>query len=217
MKPLFPDSIFPPSIFTFISNRSNASSKQFYSFNIVSVNQVHGDNVILLDEQNKENINMEADALITKMPDIALSIRTADCLPVFIYDSQGDSIGLVHAGWKGTQKKIVKKTIKMMREEWGVSFSDLQIAFGPAIRSCCYEVGKEFRQYFPLTCLEKNEKCFFDLISENKNQLMSLGVVEQNIFDSGVCTCCDEHYFSYRREGDNTGRIVSVIIKKQEK
>jgi len=82
MKLLFPDNIFPPGIFTFISDRSNISLKKFRFFNVVSMRQVHSDNVILVDGLNKEGVNFEGDALITKISDIALAIRTADCLPV---------------------------------------------------------------------------------------------------------------------------------------
>ena len=214
MKRTFPNNIIPSNVFIFTSNRYDFSLKQFSFSRIISVRQVHGEDIVLIDKENKNGADCQADAIITQMSEVALLIRTADCLPIFIYDLQGASIGLVHAGWRGTQKKIGIKTIQLMQKKWKIDISNIRIILGPAIRRCCYVVGKEFKSFFPQTCFMQNGKYFFDLILENKNQLMGLGILEKNIFDSHICTCCNEKYFSYRREGNKAGRNVSVIMKE---
>ena len=213
MKQTFLNPVIPSNVTVSISNRySQLDFSQFVK--IIYVRQVHGNGIVLVTEENKNDRNVEADAMITQMSEVALSMRTADCLPIFIYDLQGKSIGLVHAGWRGTQKKIGIKTIQLMQKKWKIEVSNIGIILGPAIRSCCYEVGQEFQLFFPQTCFMKNGKYFFDLILENKHQLTALGILEKNIFDSHVCTCCHEKYFSYRREGNKAGRNISIIMKQ---
>jgi len=193
-------------------------SKEVHFSKIINIRQVHGNQVVLVDARNRDRMDVveEADALITKEVDVALAIRTADCLPIFIYDPGCKGIGLVHAGWQGARQEVVKKTIEMMQRQWGGSGQRLKIVFGPAIRLCCYEVGKEFLQRFPKTAQKKGEKYFFDLIQENRNQLKDMGVVEENIRDDLVCTCCEDKYFSYRREGQQAGRMISMMMMKNE-
>lgn len=234
MKQPFPD-IFSSSIFTFTSNRTIDFSlsdnkiplnkiQQKYLIDhcgnvpIINIRQVHGDRVVLIDQQNSriEKIVAQADALVTAMPQVVLAIRTADCLPVFIYDAAHSALGLVHAGWKGTQKKIIDKTIAVMKKNFQTQLKDITIALGPSIRRCCYEVESEFVKYFPGTVKRKENKYFFDMVKENKNQIASLGVSVKNIFDCRICTCCDTNYFSYRREGVKAGRMISVMMKKRK-
>ncbi len=193
--------------------------KTYENHPCVFLHQVHGNRIVrITKELAQTHIEPEeADGLITNVPHISLAIRTADCLPIFLYDPQNKAIGLVHAGWQGSHKKIAFKVVEEMEKYFHTDPSDLKIAFGPAIRPCCYEVGKEFKEYFPAeTRRDLSGQFFLDLMRVNRHQLKSLGVKEENIFDSEECTCCNKDYFSYRRQGAKAGRMVSVIMLKEK-
>jgi len=182
-----------------------------------SVHQVHGDNIVVIKEKicKKRDIYPQADGLVTNLDNLSLSIRTADCLPIFFYDKKKHCIGLVHAGWRGTRKHIIRKALHQLRKSFDASLKDLRVVFSASIRQCCYEVGKCFNAYFPEDVMKTQSSYFFDLAGANKRQMLIEGVEEDNIFDSSVCTCCDKNYFSYRREGENTGRMVSLIGRRR--
>lgn len=133
-------------------------------------------------------------------------------MPVFIFDSRRRAIGLAHAGWKGTAKRIAVKTAQKMQEKYASQFSDLKIVFGPSIRECCYQVGPEFRDYFPAHVQERGGFLYLDLIGANRDQLLQEGLGQANILDSGICTCCRKDYFSFRRDGISTGRMISLMM-----
>jgi YfiH family protein len=172
--------------------------------NLVCAKQVHGAHVDCIEEKDKgrgalkdTNSIPDTDAFITDKKNIPLAIFTADCLSVFLYEPQKEVAGLVHAGWRSTQEKILFETIKLMQEKFNIETKYLIAGFGPGIRECCYEVN---------------------LLNLNKEQLFSLGVSEANIFDSQICTACqNKEYFSYRKEGSSCGRMMSVIMLKNVK
>jgi polyphenol oxidase len=183
---------------------------------IANIRQVHGEHVIVVTAEDlKGNGPLpEADAILTRVPDVPIAIRTADCLPIFIFDAKRNCLGLVHAGWRGSEKRIVVKALKHMREEWGCTPEDIQVVLGPCIRPCCYEVGEEFKQFFLRETLTRDGKTYFDLALANRTQLVKYGIKVKNIFDTGDCTCCDPSFFSYRREGQAAGRHLSLMVLK---
>lgn len=181
---------------------------------IAQIHQVHGDRIITVARKDfpwKHPIP-DADASITNDVGVALTVRTADCLPVFLFDPIVRAIGLVHAGWRSTQQQIVIKTLALMAKTWGTKARDIRAGFGPAIHKCCYEVSPEFKQHFPTAVEERGGRLFFDLVAENQAQLVSAGVAAENIVDSGICTCCDPQMFSFRREGAKAGRHLSFLM-----
>ncbi len=180
---------------------------------VLNIRQVHGDGIIEVDESwLGRQVVPEADGVVTGAKNFPIAVRTADCLPIFIFDPRQECIGLVHAGWKGSRKEIVVKTIGKMTKLWQSRPEHLIVTVGPGIRSCCYEVGAEFREFFPRDIILRENRFFLDLVSINKNQLLSGGVRAENIFESSSCTCCDRNFFSYRREGQQTGRHISVMM-----
>ncbi len=186
-----------------------------YLKDMVFLKQVHGRSVIELAKKYLANYSLlEADGLITRERNVPLSIRTADCLPVFLFDTRTKGIGLVHAGWKGTQQKILPTTVRQMQEKWGTKAEDIKAVLGPAIRECCYQVGEEFQEYFPAEVKRKPQGLYLDLPLANRNQIRESGVRSENIFDCGLCTCCNEQFFSYRREGERAGRMISLMLLK---
>jgi len=183
----------------------------------VHVHQVHGDNIIIAEEfLHDGQASKEADGLITKVLDLPLAVRSADCLSVFLYDEKQKGIGLIHVGWKGSQKNIIRQTIELMKKQWQTDPKDIKVAFGPAIRSCCYEVGSEFQDYFPEDLITRDGRYYLDLPQMVHNQLLSCGAQPTNISDCGICTCCDSNYFSFRRENEHAGRMISLIMLKKE-
>ena len=149
------------------------------------------------------------DAFITDQLHIPLAVFTADCLSVFLYDPAVPSIGIVHAGWRGTKEGVVTAAIQKMRELFGIDTDYLQVAFGPAIRQCCYEVGEEFNGFFPDEVISRNGKYYFDIAEANKRQVCAAGVKQKYIFDAHFCTACHpDTFFSYRREGKGCGRMI---------
>jgi polyphenol oxidase len=175
--------------------------------------QVHGDNIIAAQGGAGASKGCpDADAYITDEKNLPIAIRTADCVPVFIFDPLRRVIGLAHAGWNGTAKMVAVKTVQKMREKYTSQPSNLKIILGPSIRECCYQVGLEFRDYFPAHVQDRGGFLYADVISANRVQLLQAGVRPENIFDSGICTCCSKDYFSFRREGTNAGRMISLMM-----
>jgi len=160
----------------------------------------------------------DTDALITREPGIALAVFTADCLPLFLIDERGAGIGVVHAGWRGTQKKIAQRAICAMREHFKVAAENIVAYFGPAIRRCCYEVGREFKSHFNTGLHEESGRFWLDLVGLNYRQLIEAGVRSEKIFDSGMCTSCrNDIFFSYRKEKEAAGRQMSLIVRRKQK
>lgn len=183
--------------------------------NLVCAKQIHGTNVVEVCKEDAGRLICDADALITKAKHIALAVFSADCLSVFIYDYRNNAIGLVHAGWRGAKDKILQKTLMLMRKMFGTEPKDLVCAFGPAIHACCYEIGPDVAAYFAQGVTIRNNKRYLDLALLNQNQLLGLGVKKIQIEDSAICTACSNaQYFSYRKEKDNAGRMMSVMMLK---
>ena len=189
---------------------------------LVCAKQVHGDYVRIVSSEEKgrgasiADSALEAtDALITSDRKIPIAIFTADCLSVFLYDTYKHVIALAHAGWKGSRSLIVPKTIGLMCEHFNTNPNNVLVGFGPSIRACCYEVGEEFNGYFKTGINQKNNRIFLDLIDINKKQMLAAGINNDAISDSGICTFCNsDEFFSYRKEGYSTGRIMSVMMLK---
>ncbi|MFA5100743.1 MAG: peptidoglycan editing factor PgeF [Candidatus Omnitrophota bacterium] len=187
---------------------------------IVCAKQSHGDRVACVTvsdagrgADSAESAFADTDALITDRRRVPLAIFTADCLPVFLYDAQKQVIGVVHAGWRGTQENITGKTVQAMMKQYNCQPDDIYAGFGPAIRSCCYQVGEEFTDRFKSGLVRKENGLYLDLVRINTEQLLRREVKRVNIFDSLICTACEnENYFSYRRQGPSCGRGMAVLM-----
>ncbi len=192
------------------------------SLDLVCVRQVHSSRIVVVTEsergrgaQDLDSAIAFSDGLITDVKNLPLAILIADCLAIYFFDPTHNVIGLIHAGWRGSAEKISLKLIEIMNEHFGVRAQDLTVSFSPSIRSCCYEVGPQMKDYFSESLREKEGKLFLDLALENKNQLLSVGVKQENIIDCEICTVCNNHeFFSYRKEGLSAGRIMAVISMK---
>ncbi|MDD5432336.1 MAG: peptidoglycan editing factor PgeF [Candidatus Omnitrophica bacterium] len=185
---------------------------------LVCAKQIHSNKVVYVTEEDRgkgaltyDSSIPDTDAFITDIKKLPLAIFTADCLCVSLFDSSRPSVGIVHAGWKSTKENIVLETIRLMQEKFDAQPKNLSASFSPAIRNCCYEVGKDFGG----ALIERDGRFYFDLIKANKEQLLAAGLSSGNIFDSGICTSCrNNEYFSYRKERDKSARMLSVIMLK---
>ncbi len=113
---------------------------------LVTLRQVHSD-IIQLVESAPES-QLVGDGLITNTPGLLLAIQTADCFPIILVDPKRRALGVFHAGWRGTLRRIVEKGVGEMHRCFGTGARDLEAAIGPGIHSCCYEVGEEVRDQF---------------------------------------------------------------------
>lgn len=181
----------------------------------VSMRQVHADHIAVINEKMSFNENgfaeiQNCDALITKLPQTVLLALSADCLP--IYMRAGKWIGIVHAGWKGTEAKIAQKAYHKLREHAGTR--RVHVIFGPCIRRKNYEVGAEFAPRFKNSVFKKKGKFYFDLAGENKRQLFGIGMRPDMFFDVEACTIADNDvFYSFRKEKDAALRMISFIFK----
>lgn len=195
---------------TFLKNQAGLTFRD-----LVNIKQIHGRRVLIVGKKDAGlKTRRKADGLLTAEAGVALTIRTADCLPVFIFDPQQKVIGLVHAGWRGAYKEIVPNAIWIMKRKWNSDPKNLMVAFGPSMQPCCYEVGKKFLRYFPQDTTSREGRLYLNLPLAVKRQLWGLGILKKNIYDNGICTCCDHRFFSYRRQGAKAGRMISVMMQR---
>jgi YfiH family protein len=113
---------------------------------LVALRQVHSDLIHCVSEAPKPALT--GDGVITRTPGLLLAILTADCLPIMLVDTKRRAIGVFHAGWRGTAKRIVEKGVGEMQRWFGTRPRDLKAAIGPGVHGCCYAVGAEVRTQF---------------------------------------------------------------------
>ncbi|MCD6153342.1 MAG: peptidoglycan editing factor PgeF [Syntrophobacterales bacterium] len=204
-----------------LSNSFNIPVDHFFT-----VNQVHGDGILVIGnnhEDRHEKQGLDYDGIITNMPGLAIGVKTADCVPVFMVDKVRRVVGSIHAGWKGTSLRIVDKAVDAFINEFGSRIADITAVIGPSIGPCCYEVDKivleSMRGYPEMgACFSKSERkqrWMLDLPKANQLQLIHAGIPPENILTTQICTSCHkETFFSHRGEGGQAGRQLSFIMLK---
>lgn len=161
----------------------------------------------------------QADGLVTDRLDLSLTMRFADCTPIFLLDPRRGVIGLAHAGWRGTVQGVAAQTARTMMTAFGSRPQDIQAGIGPAISLACYPVGPEVvgavQAYFGtadgLVRRDERDGSFhLDLWAANQLDLQRLGVTQIEI--AGICTASNTHeFFSHRAESGRTGRFGTVL------
>jgi len=211
-----------------VKNRTLLASifKQNKTLHYVVANQTHSDNIkTIVTTQTKgwndlEDAIAECDALITNIPSVVLTVLTADCVPLLLHDKKKQVVAVVHAGWRGTKAKIVSKTVNKMNKEYACHPSNILVGIAPSIGACCYEVAYDVAEHFmhiPKGCTAKADKYMLDLPYINKQQLLDIGIKEENIEMSNLCTACKvARFFSYRKEKGCSGRFMSMIALKDK-
>lgn len=183
---------------------------------ILKLRQVHSGIVRDMDDTTAAGDPVEGDASVTSLPGALLGVQTADCVPILIADSAGSCVAAIHAGWRGSAAGITALTVTRLINRFQVKAEDLVAAIGPHIGVCCYEVGPEVVAAIkePSAIERRSEwtKPHLNLLAANRQQLLEAGLLGQHIDVTSLCTRCrPDLLFSYRREGDRTGRLLSVI------
>lgn len=196
---------------------------------LINAHQVHGIDIKRIDNDflqmllpDQQSALEAYDALITNVPNVCIAVTTADCVPIILFDPQHKAVGAIHSGWRSTLNNITKETIVKMQEVYGTQSQQLVAAIGPCISQSVYEVGEDvfsafvskddnYKQFF----IEKNnQKYLFDIRATVCQQLEEMEVT--NIEVSEYCTFTnDDLFFSARKLGLNSGRMLSgIMIKK---
>ena len=183
---------------------------------VLKLKQTHSDVVRDMTDTWSSNEPLEGDAAVTAVRGAVLSIQTADCVPILIADRNARVIAAVHAGWRGTAKRIVKRTVELLSEKYSTPPSELIAVIGPHNAVCCYEVGDDVVEAIqdPDVFVRSPEwkRPHLNQALANQLQLIEAGVPESHIRVSSLCTQCRaDLFFSYRREGKHAGRLLSII------
>lgn len=190
----------------------------------VMVTQCHGTDILVIDEPNADFTHFHkiaCDGIITNQPQVMIAVGVADCLPVLLLDPVKRVVAALHAGWKGTAGNIAAKGVESLVTLFGSNKNDIFAALGPAIGPCCYEVDEPVRQAFSAggidwadcAAVAGSGKWRLDLAGANRQQLLVAGLPDRNIETTGQCVCCQhDWFFSYRRDGGETGRQAGFIM-----
>ena len=200
---------------------------------VVMPHQVHGTEVFQLKHpapwENMADDLDGVDALITDVKGVCIGVSTADCIPILLYDEAHHAAAAIHAGWRGTVKRIAEETVRSMRDAFGTQPELLRAVIGPGISLASFEVGDEVYDQFrdagfpmdriarrypilpPFGGIEGGFKWHLDLPLCNRLQLEAVG--GRQIEMSGICTYQQsDAYFSARKLGVNSGRILTGIV-----
>ena len=170
--------------------------------------QVHSNNVKFI---NKSGFFENTDGLVTDNGKMILSLQTADCLPIFLFDKLNNIRGLIHSGWKGTKDKIVEKALNIMIQK-GSDLSNIMIVIGASIHKCCYEIKDDLTPFFDKNCIYTiGSQKYLSLQEQILMDLSKLNIQIENIYIDKRCTFEDTSLSSYRREKANAGRMVSLL------
>lgn len=194
---------------------------------VVTARQVHGTDVLVLDRRTAgsrplagASVSGGHDAIVTNQPGVLVAVETADCVPVLLLDSSRGVYAAVHAGWRGTLGSIVEKAVVVMQNRFGCHLRSIRAAIGPSIGVCCYEVNgtvlaplkRGFSYWAEVVENVKGTKAHLDLRGFNRRQLEEAGISPDRIETVNLCTACHpDLFYSYRRDGARTGRMMSGI------
>jgi YfiH family protein len=208
---------------------------------VATLTQVHGAAVSIVRQgAPAARHRPEADALVSKEPDVAIAVRAADCVPLLMADRITGAVAAVHAGWRGTAARAAVAALNAMEREYGTHPTNVLAAIGPSIGRCCYTVGSDLVDAFAAAGHERYliERWFsnpasgegfggasrgapgagrwpqlrLDVAGANRDQLILAGVPERQIYDARLCTAMHlDVLTSYRVEKDKAGRIAGAI------
>lgn len=189
---------------------------------LLSVKQVHGTDALVLDRPLSETDRFDGgwDALVTDQPGVTVAVRTADCVPVLMYDRRKKAVAAIHAGWKGTVAGIVPRIVELMMSKFKVMEDDLRVSIGPSAGPCCYEVDEtvlaplrsRWVDWQAVLHDDRGTKARLDLKALIRKQVAQLGIRPEHITAVNLCTICHgDLFYSYRREGRVIGTMLSGI------
>lgn len=188
---------------------------------LYQTSQVHGATVRVVSpgEDRLAVLHEEADALVAHDRGVAIGVRVADCVPILVHDSVAGSVTAIHAGWRGVVSGVIAAGVAHVAIR-ARSPRGLAAAIGPSIGPCCFEVGEDVAAAIADAApgdegivLRDRPKPHVDLRRAVRLQLRALGLDDAAIEDVPGCTRCDaERFFSHRRDGPRTGRLIAAIV-----
>ena len=194
---------------------------------VIQGHQVHGGKVAIIDRPDYTRDELEGyDAFVTNIPNVAIGVRTADCVPILLYDSVKRVVSAVHSGWKGTVLYIVRNAVEVMHQRFQCNNSDLRAILGPSIGPDSFQVGEEVVEHFKNAGFPLDRIWSFhgsrdgspmsgghhiNLWEANRYILLQSGVRDENIEIVGIDTYTSPDFYSARREGVQCGRIINSI------
>jgi len=184
-----------------------------------SVRQVHGTNIAIIRDIRETSPTVsedpvQADAMITDLPGVAMVVKQADCQAVILFDPAKKVISNVHCGWRGNRENLLRTVVNRMRTDFGCRPSDLRAGIGPSLGPCCAEFVTH-EPLFPDSFMRfMVKKSYFDFWAISRWQLTESGVREENIETAAICTkCSTDLFYSYRAE-KITGRFATAVMLK---
>jgi YfiH family protein len=218
-----------------------ATSLGYARSGLVRLHQVHGRSVVMADrEDGRREALLDGDILIARSDARLVAVQAADCVPLLMADRRLGVVAAAHAGWRGLAAGVPRATVDALVETYGSDPRDLIAAVGPAISSCCYEVGEDVREAFAGDGFEPGDldrwfhrqptptranpsmpglpsaprpgHAYFDGWQSAVDQLSAAGVAASRIFSARLCTASHPKVFpSYRRDGAVAGRLAGAI------
>ncbi len=198
---------------------------------IVFLDQTHSDKILVIQKDLdllKSRSNF--DGIITTRSDIAIMTFNADCILFSFYDKKNKVLGNVHSGWKGTIKRIIEKTLTIFQNEFKSNLEDIVVCISPSIRACHFEVKEDVKNMFEEEFKEidstkyikikmgEEGSYYIDTIFLNKKMMIKMGILEENIYDSNLCSVCEKdkiHSYRSAKEEDKDKRSA-LIVKMNE-
>jgi YfiH family protein len=200
-----------------VRKNRNLISRTIEGQDLVFVNQVHGDQVVVLNSKNIDScggshrVSGTGDALVTDISGKFLTTQLADCQAILLYDPIRHVIANVHSGWRSSIKNIVGRAVGAMEKYFNCSSAHIIAGIGPSLGPCCAEFVNYRKEIPQIFWRYKSADDHFDFWALSRDQLAHAGVLIENIETSGICTKCNtEIFFSYRGE-ERTGRFAAVI------
>ena len=197
---------------------------------ILLPHQVHGADFCIitpdfmaLPEEERAKVIEGVDGIFTSMSGVCIGVSTADCIPIIIYDPEHHAACAIHAGWRGTVKRIASKAVAEMQTTYHSNAEKLKAVIGPGISLESFEVGQEVYDQFASAGFDMNGiakqmgKWHIDLPECNRKEMVAAGIPAENIKVSGIDTYTSNDFFSARRQGINSGRIYTAIIMEETK
>jgi hypothetical protein len=188
------------------------------------LSQVHGTAAVVLQghESRGDVVRVEGDITISRAPTVACGVRSADCGTVLLGDRRSGAVCAIHAGWRGTVRGVIGAGVGMLAEHAGGQL-DLVAAVGPHIEACCFEVDDDVAAELAAcsslggdaVLRQAAARPHVDLRRIMEAQLVASGVARERIDHVRACTVCEsDDFFSFRREGAVSGRLLSAIVPR---
>ena len=193
--------------------------------NLTSPEQVMGGEVLPIGDgdvgcgrDGRDSAVRFVDGLVLDRPGVPMILLSADCPLVCVYDPDLIVVGAVHTSWQGTMAGAAENLVTQMVRTFGCDTSRLRAAISPSAGPCCYEVGEEVRRIArtklkdaDVDVADRNGRLVLDLWSANRRQLLGTGIPPDRIEVAGLCSICDERFWSHRRDGSDAGRFALFV------